>query len=367
MFRSKRSSFVRKLWQNRCGVASATGSRSVDSGQNGEESHCALKPAAYSLFQKMKDEQLELLAKAVESKGAWESSCVCFPKADLRVGKHVLPPLVLICKLFRWPDLKQLHELKRLSWCETFWKTGNEGTVVCCNPFHLSRLLVPETPPPPYSKAVLFEKQKTDFIECFDGREQGSSDSCSFTHTDQHDTTLSRNTIKDGYWCKVAYWEHRTRVGRLYSAHELSVNIFSDLPQGNGFCLGQLNTEHRNEIVKRTRSKIGQGIILSQEEDGVWVYNRSDHPVFVNSPTLDIPYSRTFSVHKVMSGYSIKVFDFEKSVVLQHLTSQCGRNDGPYDPNSIRISFAKGWGPCYSRQFITSCPCWLEVLLNTSR
>ncbi|KFW07271.1 Mothers against decapentaplegic 6, partial [Fulmarus glacialis] len=179
------------------------------------------------------------------------------------------------------------------------------------------------------------------------------------------------------HWCNVAYWEHRTRVGRLYTVYEQSVrifyeppqgyeqsvSIFYDLPQGNGFCLGQLNLENRSETVRRTRSKIGYGILLSKEPDGVWAYNRSEHPIFVNSPTLDIPNCRTLIVRKVMPGYSIKVFDYEKSCLLQH-TADLDYADGPYDPNSVRISFAKGWGPCYSRQFITSCPCWLEILLS---
>lgn len=40
---------------------------------------------------------------------------------------------------------------------------------------------------------------------------------------------------------------------------------------------------------------------------------------------------------------------------------------GPVDTHSVRISFAKGWGPNYSRQEVTGCPCWLEVLLNPVR
>uniref|UniRef100_A0A8C7MZ34 MH2 domain-containing protein n=1 Tax=Oncorhynchus kisutch TaxID=8019 RepID=A0A8C7MZ34_ONCKI len=150
----------------------------------------------------------------------------------------------------------------------------------------------------------------------------------------------------------VAYWEQQTRVGRLYPAHEPSLSIFYDLPQGTGLCLGQLNAV-------RTRSKIGYGIVLSQEPDGVWIYNRSQHPVFVHSPTLDL---------RVMPGYSLKVFDYDKSswILQQGMEPPVGL-EGPYDPHSVRISFAKGWGPCYSRQFVTSCPCWVEVLLNTHR
>ncbi|MBN3279238.1 SMAD6 protein, partial [Polyodon spathula] len=177
------------------------------------------------------------------------------------------------------------------------------------------------------------------------------------------DASMSPDTTKQSHWCNVAYWEHRTRVGRLYTVYEHSVSIFYDLPQGNGFCLGQLSLDHRSETVRRTRSKIGYGILLSKEPDGVWAYNRSEHPIFVNSPTLDVPNCRALIVRKVMPGYSIKVFDYEKSCLLQHAMEQ-DYTDGPYDPNSVRISFAKGWGPCYSRQFITSCPCWLEILLN---
>ncbi|EHB16774.1 Mothers against decapentaplegic-like protein 6 [Heterocephalus glaber] len=183
---------------------------------------------------------------------------------------------------------------------------------------------------------------------------------------------MSPEATKPSHWCSVAYWEHRTRVGRLYAVSEQAVSIFYDLPQGSGFCLGQLHLEPRSESVRRTRSKIGFGIVLSKEPDGVWAYNRGEHPIFVNSPTLDAPAGggggsgRALVVRKVPPGYSIKAFDFARSDLLQH-AAEPEASDGPYDPNSVRISFAKGWGPCYSRQFITSCPCWLEILLNHHR
>lgn len=164
--------------------------------------------------------------------------------------------------------------------------------------------------------------------------------------------------MRDGYWCKLAYWEHRTRVGRLYAVHEASVNVFCELPRGSGFCLGQLAAAHRSRAVRRARGKIGRGLLLSREPGGVWAYNRSEHPIFVSSPTLGPPGARGGTVLKVLPGYSAKVFDYE------WVGGAWVPGEGPWDPHSIRISFAKGWGPCYSRQFITSCPCWLEVLLN---
>ncbi len=180
------------------------------------------------------------------------------------------------------------------------------------------------------------------------------------------DASLSPDAPKQSHWCNVAYWEHRTRVGRLYTVYQPAVSIFYDLPQGTGFCLGQLSLDQRSSTVQRTRGKIGYGLLLSKEPDGVWAYNRSQHPIFVNSPTLDVPGSRSLVVRKVMPGYSIKVFDYERSSMLRQ-GAESELLDGPYDPNSVRISFAKGWGPCYSRQFITSCPCWLEILLNNHR
>ena len=123
------------------------------------------------------------------------------------------------------------------------------------------------------------------------------------------------------------------------------------------------------------------GILLSLDNGesgepgtgGVWLYNRTDHPIFVNSPTLGPPPTTTttssttlpsavFTVYKVPPSYSIQIFDFEKSRVYEKLRDT-RTLDGPFDPNSIRISFAKGWGSNYSRQYVTSCPCWLEVML----
>ncbi|KAM7158467.1 mothers against decapentaplegic homolog 6 isoform 2-T2 [Molossus nigricans] len=300
-----------------------------------------LKTVTYSLLKRLKERSLDTLLEAVESRGGVPGGCVLVPRADLRLGGQPAPPQLLLGRLFRWPDLQHAVELKPLCGCHSF-AAAADGPTVCCNPYHFSRLCGPESPPPPYSRLSPRDEYKP------------------------LDASMSPDATKPSHWCSVAYWEHRTRVGRLYAVYDQAVSIFYDLPQGSGFCLGQLNLEQRSESVRRTRSKIGFGIVLSKEPDGVWAYNRGEHPIFVNSPTLDAPGGRALVVRKVPPGYSIKVFDFERSGLLQH-GPEPDAADGPYDPNSVRISFAKGWGPCYSRQFITSCPCWLEILLNNHR
>ncbi|NXS53729.1 SMAD6 protein, partial [Brachypteracias leptosomus] len=326
-----------------------------------------LKPAAHALFKKLKDEELELLVQAVESRGAWESGCVWAPRGELRGAKPALPPQVLLCRLYRWPDLRQPHELKPLCYCTGGRGGCGDAAALCCNPHHFSRLAVPGeswTLPCPLLPHHLCPGPLWLHGLAMPAWHGWLCLVVISLLSPPPDTSLSRSTVKDSYWCKLAYWEHRTRVGRLYAVHEASVNIFGELPRGSGFCLGQLPAAHRSRAVRRARGKIGRGLLLSRELGGIWAYNRSEHPIFVSSPTLGPPGARELTVLKVLPGYSAKVFDYER-------VGGAGAwrlpGEGPCDPHSIRISFAKGWGPCYSRQFITSCPCWLEVLLNRPR
>ena len=115
--------------------------------------------------------------------------------------------------------------------------------------------------------------------------------------------------------------------------------------------------------------------MLTRDDEGVWLYNRSDSntPVFVNSPTLDGPVAindanesgggpMPLTVYKILPGYSMRVYDFDKSREYDRLEPRAP--DGPFDKFSIAISFAKGWGKSYARQDVTMCPCWLQVCLS---
>ena len=166
-------------------------------------------------------------------------------------------------------------------------------------------------------------------------------------------------------------------MGRLLPVTSPHLNVFQELPHGgsgsgDGMCLSVTQPPNATTHLQRTREKIGFGITLSREGDGggggassssVWLYNRSQQPAFVHSPTLELPNTRTPHVTRIPAGHCIKLYDYALSDVFESLREprSC---DGPIDPRAVQISFVKGWGSAYSRQFVTSCDCWLEVLFN---
>ncbi|XP_072272828.1 mothers against decapentaplegic homolog 7 [Pyxicephalus adspersus] len=374
MFRTKRSVLVRRLWRSRAPGDPGEGegeSRAQHGGccmgKTGKVpraqlgSDAELKAITHSVLKRLKERQLEGLLQAVESRGGTRSPCLLLPAAKLDSRLCPFPLPLLLAKIFRWPDLRHSAELKRLRCCESYGKNNPE--LQCCNPHHLSRLCELESPPPPYSRYPM-DILKTsadcpDFVPS--STETGGSNY--LAPEGLSDSQLLQESGDPSHWCVVAYWEEKTRVGRLYSVQEPSLDIFYDLPQGNGFCIGQLNSDNRSQLVQKVRSKIGYGIQLTKEVDGVWVYNRSSYPIFIKSATLDNPDSRTLLVHKVFPGFSIKAFDYEKAYSLQRPNDHEFMQQ-PWTGYTVQISFVKGWGQCYTRQFISSCPCWLEVIFN---
>ncbi len=129
-----------------------------------------------------------------------------------------------------------------------------------------------------------------------------------------------------------------------------------------------------------TFSVLFPGILLEREESSgrVWLYNRTDVPVFVSSSTLEHPATAATDapdpdppdeslgvVLRVEPGFSAGIFDPEVSRRHERARRQRRRGGGgpPRDPYSVSISFGKGWGRGFSRQDVSACPCWLEVCL----
>lgn len=102
------------------------------------------------------------------------------------------------------------------------------------------------------------------------------------------------------------------RVGKKFLVENPAVNVFSDQPRGDGLCLTTLAQQRLTatpEPVLKARQKIGLGVTLSRESDGVWLYNRSTAPVFVHSPTLNDMDTRTLLVFRVPPGHCLRAFD----------------------------------------------------------
>ncbi|XP_065371095.1 uncharacterized protein Dad [Calliphora vicina] len=348
-----------------------------------------------TLMKQLKGSQISSLLKAVKSRhdqvipimppatsttssqrccvANYQTNCILIRRADI-LGEE---PYVIACRLFFWRDLKNASQLKRLPVCPN----ERDTVYVCCNPLHWCRILETETAPLPY------QSQRMNHFE--GENSQNGINSSSFGSTDPENirqkysdlrARVSESVTTDGEdrrcspnWCEVAYWEMAQRVGERYPADTPTINIFSDKPNAStgdhkdGMCLKELiekRTTPSPDDVQYTRQKIGLGVTLSQELDGVWLYNRSTVPIFVYSPTLTESWYR---VCRVEPGDCLRAFDKYRAQTLVHPGQFTGVQTGPIDKYSMRISFGKGWGCSYKRPDITLCPCWLEVLFKPQR
>lgn len=98
-----------------------------------------LASTAHAFLKRLKEGNLEALARTIESKGS--SECVMVPNSELRLGARHVSPQYLLCKMYRWSDLPPSARLKPLCHCRSFGTA--EATNVCCNPYHYSRLCGP--------------------------------------------------------------------------------------------------------------------------------------------------------------------------------------------------------------------------------
>uniref|UniRef100_A0A1B6HX09 Mothers against decapentaplegic homolog n=1 Tax=Homalodisca liturata TaxID=320908 RepID=A0A1B6HX09_9HEMI len=362
MFRSKRTALAKRLWKARIRRENEAGGEAErdDVNENRDPRDFANadeRSLRTKLLKRLKESQLETLAFAVENGESSMSTCVMLPK-DL-----VEEPHLKCCQTWRWPDLRQPQELKQLPLCDSI----KDPAYICCNPYHWSRICKPESPPPPYQRFAR-ERLKPEDRAPSEGGFGGNQ-------LELRGSLTTEDEPCGVEWCRLAYWELSRRVGRQYKVFTAAINVFWNVPQGTGLCLETLaghsfsppdavrRARDTPDAVLRARDKIGRGLTLSLEADGVWAYNRSEAPIFVNSPTLDDPDSKTHLVYRVPPGHCLNIF----VPGAPRRTWDPQPPTGPVDRDSVRISFAKGWGPKYSRQEVTACPTWLEVLLAPCR
>ncbi|XP_050337579.1 mothers against decapentaplegic homolog 7 isoform X3 [Bactrocera neohumeralis] len=283
------------------------GQQAVD-GKQLQKSQHTFRKFMKMLNRQQQGELLDSVRCRKEMSASHDTKCILLKRSLI----YKEEPHVICCRLFLWPNLRDATELKRLPICTA----DRHSIYVCCNPLHWCRVL----------------------------------------ETDQNS------------WCQVAYWELNERVGNRCSVHKPFVNIYADGRGNNNdsqdFCLRDLTADKTTpprEDVECTRQKIGFGLILSQEPDGIWLYNRSMAPVFILSPTLNESLS---CVYKVTPGDCLKAFDINRAQSLICSSQFPGAELGPVNTRSICISFVKGWGKHYKRQNIMKCPCWLEIFFT---
>ncbi|GJQ81577.1 Dad [Trypoxylus dichotomus] len=295
-----------------------------------------------AFFKKLKDNQLEMLHRAIQTEGKDLASCVLLPKDN--------DPHVYCCQTWRWPNVQSFN-IRRLPVC----KSASDTIYICCNPYHWSKLL-PESPPPYSCCAQPLQP------------EDRAPSEAALVFRDSYPTSLTTygEDPTSRWWCKLAYWEMTKRVGRQFPVEKPFINIFWDVPYGEGLSVKELShcCNSCPDEVSKARRKIGLGITLSREDNRIWVYNRSSIPIFVNSLTLDSSIDSLPT--RVHMEHCLCVFD---PIKIAHKDYRCkiANSKGPIDINSVTISFGKGWGDGYSRMEISSCPCWIEILLAPCR
>ena len=162
------------------------------------------------------------------------------------------------------------------------------------------------------------------------------------------------------------------------------MNISSEQNK-NALCLESIFPKNSpqeivTEDILRVRKHIGLGVTLFCDQNNcVWLYNRSTMDIFVRPLTRDSLNAQLAScsnlIYKLYSGQMIKAYDYKevcqfKSDLHSNQTSLKNNTDKLIKLNlllesgSILFSFVKGFGPNYSRKEVMQCPCWLEVILD---
>lgn len=349
------------------------------------EESAELEALTHSILKRLKDSDFAALVQALETQGGCETPCI-FIHSHERLEKRVaVEPHLVLFRIFRLPQIRSSSELKHNASCLSSYGLDKN---VCINPYHYSAVMYTEPRNEVFTVLpnIVDEEneESSGFISNLTQSTICQLESRSSYAQPSSQTTGADNDFAAGkelpkHWCSIAYWEHNERIGPTYEGTSDVVNVFDWLPEPSGFCLADLNRRSDvSEGTKRVRSQIGYGLQLTREREEIWIYNRSNFSLFANGPTLtfsnvNIPGGKlrhNIVVHKVPPGCSLKVFDYKLTPqVCQAIDSEGVRC---YHPESIRISFKKGWGSTtsskkYCRPLVTSCPCWIEIHLFVSR
>lgn len=399
--------------------------------KQGDEDEKWAEKAIQSLvkFLKPKKGAYEELVKALSNPGV-PTRCVTIPRTRdgrVQVAHKKNLPHVIYCRLWRWPDLQNHHELKSVDSCEFAYSRNLQD--VCVNPYHYFRVEAPVLPPvlvprvpgdgisSPLPQDMMGGPQHSMHPQYMDQSVASPSSSISSPysigspqtpppvyspcsvgspfsdtsslvdngyHQQQHETPQVAMPItthpgkemaavkyeEPMHWCSIAYYELSHRVGELFEASRSDVVIdgFTDPSvSADRFSVGLLSNIHRTAAVESARRHIGRGIHLCYVGGEVFVECLSDYSVFVQSRCSNNSNGfHATTVCKAPPGCRLKVFNNQMFARLLAESVHSGF-ESVYELTtmcSIRVSFVKGWGADYHRQDITSTPCWAEIRLN---
>lgn len=110
--------------------------------QSDEEDNWRNK-ALEALVKKLKktDPEDYRILELVLSKKTEDTPCIALSRSQdgrIQVSHRKLQPQVLYCRIFRWPDLQNQHELRSLPRCQ--YPVTRQSPKVCVNPYHYARV-----------------------------------------------------------------------------------------------------------------------------------------------------------------------------------------------------------------------------------
>lgn len=85
---------------------------------------------------------VEILIRTIQEQSP-ESQCICIPRSldgRMQVSQKKVLPHVLYCTIWRWPDLKNHHELRSIPTCIYSYNLKQQKDEVCINPYHYERI-----------------------------------------------------------------------------------------------------------------------------------------------------------------------------------------------------------------------------------
>ncbi|CAF0910700.1 unnamed protein product [Didymodactylos carnosus] len=315
-------------------------------------------------------------------------------------------PHVLHCRIWRWPDLDNYHELQSVPYCQYPFSRNIKMNEVCINPYHYEKIethvssLLPSQMDCGYSMEPTIQQNiiATTFIQpeqsmnCYHSynltpntSDSSSSNSALNVTPPQYcPNTDYMNVIQENEniyydqidskqcWCSLLYYELDIRLSPRFDVYTQSIQI-------DGYT-SPTTTQFSQRFSLGSITNISLyffpiiGIKLWQSNGEIYVENCLHvGAIYVQSGLANMMFKNSDKyVSKIKNNNWFLLFDI--NFFTQLITNILNKPNNPnmyehiYDLTKlchIRISFIKGWGSAnYFRQDVTSTPCWLEIILH---